>query len=628
MQKHFILDFDSTIVQAEGLDILAGVVLAGHTDRDAILAEIKEITRQGMEGELSFDSSLKKRLALIPATKKDILKTAEILKSKISPSVKRNKKFFSTFKNTVYIVSGGFQEYIHPIAEVLGIPPDHILANSFLYDSKGRVIGVDERNVLAQKSGKAKAVKSLGLKGEIFIIGDGFTDLEIKQHLPDSTFIAYTETVFRESIVKEADYSVPNFDEFLYRYDLPRLHSYPKNRISVLLLENIHQKAVQAFEKEGYAVEYFEKSLAKEELIKRTERVNILGIRSKTRIDKETLEKAKKLLAIGAFCIGTDQIDLTESGKKGVAIFNAPFSNTRSVVELVLGEIIMLARGIPEKNLKMHQGVWDKSAAGAYELRGKTLGIIGYGNIGTQLSVLSEALGMHVLFYDVIEKLPLGTSRQAASLKELLAKSDIVTVHVDGNKGNTDLIGEKEFSQMKDGVVFLNLSRGFVVNMNALVTYLKNGKIRGAAIDVFPSEPEGKGDPFISPLQEFSNVLLTPHIGGSTAEAQEAIGEFVSSKIIEYMNTGSTFMNVSLPQVQLPALQRSHRLLHIHNNVPGVLATINQTFAENKLNIIGQYLKTQGEIGYAITDVNKQYDKNVLQNLHEIKGTIKFRVLY
>jgi D-3-phosphoglycerate dehydrogenase len=528
----------------------------------------------------------------------------------------------------VYIVSGGFREYIIPVAETLGIRPDHVLANSFSFDGKGRVIGIDEQNVLAQKAGKAKAVKSLGLNGEIFIIGDGFTDLEIKQHLTDSTFVAYTETVFRENVVDKADYSVPNFDEFLYKYDLPRLHSYPKNRISVLLLENIHQKAVQAFEKEGYAVEYLEKSLAKEELIKRIERVNILGIRSKTRIDTEILENAKKILAIGAFCIGTDQINLTESGKKGVAVFNAPFSNTRSVVELVLGEIIMLARGIPEKNLKMHQGVWDKSAAGAYELRGKTLGIIGYGNIGTQLSVLSEALGMQVLFYDVVEKLPLGTARQVASLKELLAKADIVTVHVDGNKGNTDLIGEKEFSQMKDGVVFLNLSRGFVVNMDALVMFLKNGKIRGAAIDVFPTEPEGKGDPLISPLQEFSNVILTPHIGGSTAEAQEGIGEFVSTKIIDYMNTGSTYMNVSLPQVQLPSLQRSHRLLHIHKNVPGVLATINQTLAENKLNITGQYLKTQGEIGYVITDVNKQYDKRVLQDLHTFEGTIKFRVLY
>lgn len=301
MQKYFILDFDSTIVQAEGLDILAEVVLTDHSDREVLLSEIKEITRQGMEGELSFDMSLKKRLALIPATKKDVLKTAEILKSKISPSLKRNKKFFSTFGDAVYIVSGGFREYVLPIAEALGITPDHVLANSFSFDSKGKVIGIDEKNVVAQKAGKIRAVKSLGLKGEIFIIGDGSTDLEIKQHLPDSTFVAYTETVFRENVVEKADYSVPNFDEFLYKYDLPRLHSYPKNRISVLLLENIHQKAVQAFEKEGYAVEYFEKSLAKEELIKRTERVNILGIRSKTQIDTEILENAKKLLAIGRY---------------------------------------------------------------------------------------------------------------------------------------------------------------------------------------------------------------------------------------------------------------------------------------------------------------------------------------
>ena len=366
----------------------------------------------------------------------------------------------------------------------------------------------------------------------------------------------------------------------------------------------------------------------KNELISKIANVHILGIRSRTAVSKEILSNAKNLLSVGAFCIGTDQVDLIESTKKGIAVFNAPFSNTRSVVELVLGEIIMLARGTFAKSIKMHEGTWDKSAMGAFEVRGKTLGIIGYGNIGSQLSVLAEALGMKVIYFDTVEKLALGNAVRCGSLKELLQHADIVTVHVSGDKKNRNLIGEKEFNLMKERVLFLNLSRGFVVDMPSLIKYINNGKIAGCAIDVFPYEPEGKGEPFESELRGLDNVILTPHVGGSTKEAQENIGSFVSSKLIEYMNNGSTYLSVTLPQLQLPILSNAHRILHIHNNVPGVLAMINNVLAQNHLNIVGQYLKTNEQIGYVITDVNKKYDKSVLEKLRALPETLKLRVLY
>ncbi len=615
------------------MEELAAIALLKNPHRDEILSQITDITDLGMEGKMGFGESLQRRLALLLFDKTVVSKVGKTLEKKISPSMLRNKQFFKTYRDTIYIVSGGFKEIILPIAKKFGISSDRILANTFVYDKKGRVIGIDEKNPLAKTQGKAQAVADLGLKGEIFIVGDGYTDLEIKQEVQRHKgakvhFIAFTENVYRETVVQQADYVVPNLDEFLFTYDLPQAVSYPKNRMSVLLLENVHPKAIAAFTKEGYAVEYFEKSLAKDELIKKIKDVSILGIRSRTQIDKEILGYAKKLKAIGAFCIGTDQIDLSAAAEKGISVFNAPYSNTRSVVELVLGEIIMLARGVFEKSNKMHSGIWDKSAVGSFEVRGKTLGIVGYGNIGSQVSVLAESLGMQVLFFDAVEKLALGNAKPCHSLKELLNKSDIVTIHVDGRAENINLIDEKEFHQMKDGVLFLNLARGALVNINALTTYIKNGKIRGAAVDVFPKEPTGKDEPFVSELCGLPNVILTPHVGGSTKEAQENIGSFVSQKIIEYINTGNTYLSNSLPNIHLPEQKNSHRLLHIHKNTAGVLAHINSMLAKNNMNILGQYLKTTETIGYVITDVDKKYDEKILEQLKKIDGTIRFRILY
>ena len=426
----------------------------------------------------------------------------------------------------------------------------------------------------------------------------------------------------------KAEHIAPSLDEFLYQNKLPMAISYPKNRISVLLLENIHPKAVELFKKEGYQVEALTGALEEDELCERIKNVSILGIRSKTQVTKKVLANANKLMTVGAFCIGTNQIDLNTCVQAGISAFNAPYSNTRSVVELAIGQIIMLSRNIMVKSEKMHKGIWDKSAAGSFEVRGKRLGIVGYGNIGSQLSVLAENLGMEVYYYDVVEKLQLGNAKKCNSLKELLELADFVSLHVDGRASNKNFFGPAEFEAMKDGVIFLNLSRGHIVDIASLVKNIKSGKIKGAAVDVFPHEPVNNAEEFVSELRGLPNVILTPHIGGSTSEAQENIANFVPNRIMEYINTGNTYQSVNFPNIQLPELKNAHRLIHIHENVPGVLANINNVLAKNQVNILGQYLKTNEQIGYVITDIDKVYEKSVINDLKSISNTIKFRILY
>ena len=409
---------------------------------------------------------------------------------------------------------------------------------------------------------------------------------------------------------------------------MSRSLSYPKSRIKVLLLENVHPVALQLFEQEGFQVELRKGALDEDELIEAIQGVHILGIRSKTMVTRRVLESANKLMTIGAFCIGTNQIDLQACTERGIAVFNAPYSNTRSVVELAIGEIIMLIRNVVTKSNQMHAGVWDKSAANSFEVRGKKLGLVGYGNIGTQLSVVAEALGMEVYFYDVVDKLSLGNARKCKSLDELLAIADIISLHTDGRKTNKNLIGAREFSLMKKGVLFLNLSRGHIVDIPALVEAIKSGQVGGAGIDVFPYEPKTNAEAFINELRGLPNVILTPHIGGSTEEAQENIGNFVPAKLLEYINNGSTYGSVNFPELQLPLLKDSHRLLHIHANMPGILARMNNIFAKYNINIRGQYLKTTEDIGYVITDVAKNYSDEVVEELKAIDNTIKFRLLY
>jgi D-3-phosphoglycerate dehydrogenase len=368
--------------------------------------------------------------------------------------------------------------------------------------------------------------------------------------------------------------------------------------------------------------------MTEDELCEKIRNVSVLGIRSKTQVTQRVLDEASRLMVIGAFCIGTNQIDLKAATRKGVAVFNAPFSNTRSVVELAIAEMIMLIRNIGDKSVKMHQGIWDKSAKGSFEVRGKKLGLIGYGNIGTQLSVIAESLGMNVLYYDTEEKLSLGNAVKCKTMQEVIEQADVISLHVDGRPSNKNLIGEREFGWMKPGVIFINLSRGHIVDIQALRENILSGKVAGCGIDVYPHEPASNDEEFQSELRGLPNTILTPHIGGSTLEAQQNIGNFVPAKIMDYINTGSTSNSVSFPNLTLPLLENAHRLIHIHENVPGILAKINHVLANHGINIVGQYLKTNETIGYVITDIDKQYDKDVIKELRGIEHTIKFRILY
>ena len=405
--------------------------------------------------------------------------------------------------------------------------------------------------------------------------------------------------------------------------------SYPKEKIRILFLENISDTAVKNFRSHEYSnVEKITKALTEDDLVREIKDVHILGIRSKTQITKKVLDAAKKLQAIGCFCIGVNQVDLKAATKNGVVVFNAPYSNTRSVAELVIGLSIILIRRIPDKNKAAHEGTWLKEAKNSFELRGKTLGIIGYGNIGSQVSVLAEAMGMKVIFYDVETKLPLGNAEDAKSLKELLSRSDIVTLHVPETSQTKNLISKSILKCFKKGAILINYARGEVVDLEALRKAIIDGNIGGAAVDVFPLEPEKNGDRFQTPLQDLPNVILTPHIGGSTEEAQENIGEDVSAKLFNYLEKGITFGSHTVPALALPPQEGSHRILHIHNNVPGVLSEINTTLSKNNINILGQYLKTNDEIGYVVLDVDRLISTKALHLLKEVKQTIKVRILY
>jgi D-3-phosphoglycerate dehydrogenase len=408
-----------------------------------------------------------------------------------------------------------------------------------------------------------------------------------------------------------------------------KITSYPKEKINILFLENISDVAVKHFNASGYAnVKKIHGALSEAELVKAIKDVHLLGIRSKTQITKRILDAAEKLQAIGCFCIGVNQVDLKAATENGIVVFNAPYSNTRSVAELVIGASIMLIRKIIDKHKAAHEGIWLKEASGSYELRGKTLGIIGYGNIGKQVSVLAESLGMKVVFYDIETRLPLGNAEKKKNLKEVVSKSDIVTLHVPESVLTKNMINKTTLKYFKKGSILINYARGEVVDLTALKNSLEAGYLSGAAVDVFPVEPEKNGDHFSSPLQGMSNVLLTPHIGGSTQEAQHNIGDDVSSKLFNYLEKGISTGSHSIPELALPPQEGTHRILHIHHNVPGVLSEINTQLSKHKINILGQYLKTNDTIGYVVLDVNKNLSKNALELLRKVKGTIKVRMLY
>ncbi len=624
--RKYIFDFDSTFIQTEGFDELLKFIANKNPEHQGLLEDITQETDRSMNGQHSFRESLEHRLRAFPLHKDQIEEVALQLKEQVSSSFLRNQSFFKEHKDDIYIVSGGFIEFIWPIAKMFNLHYDHVFANQFLYDFNGYVHDFDRANPLSQDKGKVILLQQLKLPGDIVVIGDGYNDYEMKEAGLVSTFFAYTENVIRDNVCKVADGVFSDLEGVFLACGIET--SSPPPIKKALLLENIHPFVEAHFKSHGFEVESHAGSLGIADLKRSLQDISILGIRSKTQINKELIECAPKLEAIGAFCIGTNHIDLTASLEKGIGVFNAPFSNTRSVVELALGEIIMLLRRIAERNDDLHRGQWKKSAAQSYEARGKTLGIIGYGNIGSQLSILAESLGMHVLFYDLEEKLPLGNAKSCIQMTDLLKQSDIVTLHVDGRASNHHLIDAAMMSQMKDQSYLLNLSRGHVVDLDALKVMLDNKKIAGAALDVYPSEPQTNNDTFHSPLQEYPQVILTPHIGGSTKEAQFNIGQFVAHRLQEFSQLGATVNCVNLPQLQLPAIQGSNRIIHTHRNVPGILAKINSLFAAHNINIVGQYLKTNESIGYVITDISEPGDHELIQRLRDIEQSICIRVLY
>ncbi|MCI2230059.1 phosphoglycerate dehydrogenase [Polaribacter sp. MSW13] len=626
-KRNYIFDFDSTLTRVEALDVLAEITLANNPKKDEIIEEIINITNLGIDGEISFTESLEKRIKLLKANKSDLSPLVDELKKQVSSSIERNKEFFELFAEDIYVISCGFKEFIDPIVAEYNIPSKRVFANTFEFAKDGEIIGFDAGNELSKHNGKIECLQNLKLEGEVQVIGDGYSDYVTREAGVADTFFAYTENVSRDKTTENADHIAPNLDEFLYVNKLPRNISYPKHRIKILLLENVHPDAFKKLSKDGFTVETVAKSLSEDELIEKLKDVHVLGIRSKTQVTKKVIEAAEKLMVVGAFCIGTKQIDLETCKENGIVVFNAPYSNTRSVVELAIGEIIMLMRSVFQRSTELHNGQWNKTAQGSREVRGKKLGIIGYGNIGKQLSILAEALGMDVYYYDVEDQLALGNATKTDTLKELLEISDVVTLHVDDNAANKNFFGEKEIAQMKDGAHLVNLSRGFVVDIKALVAGLKSGKLAGTAVDVYPEEPRKNGA-FYTELKGLPNVILTPHVGGSTEEAQKDIADFVPNKIMAYMNSGNTVDAVNFPNIRLPRQTNAHRFLHIHKNVPGVMAKINKILAQFDLNITGQYLSTDEKVGYVITDLSKKYNHKVITKLKEVEGTIKFRVLY
>lgn len=624
---YFVVDFDSTFTRVEALDVLGEIALADAPDREAVLAEVRRLTDQAMNGEIGFGEALARRLRLLRPRREYLEPLIERLKGQVSASIRRNRDFFEKNAGRVFIVTGGFHDFVDAVVADYGIAPSQVLANRLCFDADGVVAGLDEANPLARDGGKIEVVRGLGLDGEVVVVGDGWTDFEIRRAGAATRFHAFTENVKRVRVMDAADHVSASWDEVLHREGVRGRWSYPRSRMKVLLLENLHPDAADRFRDEGYDVATVKGALSEADLAERLAGVHVLGLRSKTSLSAAALAGADKLLAAAAYCIGTNQIDLTACADRGVAVFNAPYSNTRSVVELAIGEIVALLRGVVDRSAAAHAGRWEKTAAGAREIRGKTLGIIGYGAIGSQLSVLAEAFGMRVLFYDTGEKLAYGAARRVRTLSELLQASDVVSLHVDGRAENRGLIGASELALMKPDAVLLNLSRGHVVDVDALADALRAGRLAGAGVDVFPEEPAANGDPFDTPLRGLANVILTPHIGGSTEEAQAAIADFATERLLGFLHRGDTTFSVNLPNVQLSDVGGAHRLLHIHRNRPGVLAGINGVLAEHGLNILAQHLKTDERTGYVITDVDGDYGPEAVAALRGLPDTVRFRVL-
>ncbi len=616
------IDFDSTFVTAESLELLGEIALADHADAQQKLASIRDLTNRAMCGQMPFAEALRRRFELIQPRPEHLEPLIAALSTRISPSFRKNAGFLRANAGRIYIMSSGFHEYIDPVVAEFGIAPDHVLANRLTTAPDG-TLSFDPAQPLANDGGKVAVARQLHLPGPAFVIGDGVSDRELAASGLCERFYAYTENARRAEVLNGAEHVADSLDAVLEQ--LPS--AAPAGGGRILLLEGIHAMARERLEAAGYEVELLRGSPAPRDLLPMLSDVTLLGIRSKTHVTEELLEHAPKLLGVGAFCIGTNQIDLEACTRKGIAVFNAPFSNTRSVAELALAEIILLTRNLPDKIRAMHAGHWRKSASGSHEVRGKSLGIIGYGKIGMQLSVLAEALGMQVCYFDLVERLALGNAVRCASLEELLATSDVVSIHVDGRPGNRNLFDAGTLAKMKRGAILVNLSRGHVIDLSALDQALEKGHLRGAALDVYPEEPSTSDSSFECVVAQRPNVILTPHIGGSTVEAQLDIAQYVSARLTAYMAAGISTGSVNLPELAPDRAAGAHRLAHLHENVPGTLAAIDRVLAERHINIAAQHLATNADVGYVLTDVEGELDEAALADLAAIPHTLRSRAL-
>ncbi len=641
MIRNIIFDFDSSIVTVKSVEfLLKTAIQQSGKERSVRLERLYELNGQIMEGKRLVGDALSCVLELAPLNLADVERAAEQMIRYVRPRVRETITDLLAREKKLFVFSVGIDKMVVPLARRLGIPANNIFTNNLRFNQKGRVTGFDDSNPLFSNVGKLYLAEKLSkagrLDGGTAVVGDSLADLAICKNKIGDMFVYFAGPTVWEDTRRQADFSVDRFDRLLPLFCSDDELSHDKagalvsgdepetKKPSILLLENVHHRAEEKLREAGYDVA-LEKSAWEEEKLCRSVHVNVLGIRSRTRLSRRAIMEMKQLWVIGAFCIGTNQIDLVAATEAGIPVFNAPYANTRSVAELVVGEVIMLMRRTFEKSSAAHQGRWLKSAHGAREIRGKTVGIVGYGRIGSQVSVLLENMGMSVLYFDIVDKLPLGNAKAVDTLQEVLENADIVTLHVPDTPITQGLIGKKELSMMKCGVCLINASRGKVVDLEALRQSMDSGHIAGAALDVFPEEPARAEDIFHTPMQGAPNVILTPHIGGSTLEAQENIAEYISSKFEKFIRTGSTIGSVNLPEMELPRIQGTHRILHVHRNVPGVLAKINSVFARRNINVEGQILQTKGSIGYLIVDVDQDVADQVLNLLTAVTETIKVR---
>ncbi len=596
-QPWFIIDFDSTFTQVEAMEELAAISLKNDPEKEAIIEQIKHLTDLAMDGKMPFNKSLKARIALLSAKKYHLNMLVNKLRKKVSPSFARNKEFFKKYQGRVLIVSGGFKEFIAPVVKSFFIDEDCIYANTFIYDKKNNIIGSDEENPLAQEGGKVKLLKQLKLKGQVIAIGDGYTDYQMRESGMAEQFFAFTENIARERVLAKADYIAPSLDEILYKMKLPMALSYPKSRINAVLLGKETFAAEPYFKLEGYNV------IKRETLTNKalTDLKNASIIVSSLKQEITDLNNFPKLISLAVWGNNNKQFNASIAQQRAVPIFSSPFANTRSVVELGLGFMFQLSR---QTNT---------------ELRGKKIGIIGYGNAGSLMGVLAQNLGMDVLYFDEKDRAPLGNAIACKSVTDLLKKSNYVVLLQSKNTGT--ILAEKELKQMQPNACLINLSYDDSVEVQAALKLVQQKKLFGFAMDFQQEENYLK-------LKQNSQIIATLNQRNNTLETQQNIASFTSEKIIQYINTGNISSSLNFPDIQLPALQGSHRFIHIHKNKPGLLAKINAVLAKHKINITGQYLKTNETLGYVITDVSKKYDNEVISELKKIEATLKFRVIY